>query len=421
MILELTFGNYRLFKNDNVLSFRADKRTKRLLSNSVSVEGASVLKALAVYGANNAGKTNVVAFLEMLKSILEGKSDIVCNSDLFGDDGPTSFSIVFDNQDGKGWLRYEGSYDSKDKRFLYERLSSIRYYRTSTRAKVIFERDFSAKRLVVLAGDKSSFLDILPSSRPFLSTIAVDKGPFSALKDWKESLKRCADFIVPIRLYNIPLEHTIGYLKSRDPAKCGFIKSFIKAADISVDDIGYGEAPPPNMTIQAIQEGTLSPFEGQIDAFKVMTSYGTHDVPSLLYDSSGTKKIEALASYVYDAVTEGKLLVIDELDNGLHYNLVRAIVSLFNSLANTRGQILFTGHDLLLIEVKNLLRKEQVYFLFREKNVANLTCLSSFKANAQHVREGSSFIKRYARGNFGKAPSPSFVKELLPFLEKKEA
>ena len=79
MILELTFNNYRLFKNANTLSFKADKRTRHLLSNSTPIDGVNVLKALAIYGSNNSGKTNIVSLFEMMKSILASDNNIVCN------------------------------------------------------------------------------------------------------------------------------------------------------------------------------------------------------------------------------------------------------------------------------------------------------------------------------------------------------
>ncbi len=419
MILEVTFNNYRLFKGTNSLYFKADKRTRHLLSNSVSLDGTNVLKALAIYGSNNSGKTNIVSLLQMIKSILSSQGNIVCNRDIFGDQGPTSFSIVFDNDDGKGWLKYEGIYDSSRKEFLFEKLSNIRFYRTSTGEKTVFERCIPERRLIVLRNDMSEFLDVLPRDRPFMSTVEVNSGSFSALKEWKDSLARCADFIVPIRMYNIPIGHTIEFLKSKDPDKCRFVKSFVKAADISVTDFDYVENAVFMNSEEQVNEAALSMIEAMVEPYKLMTSYGSQKVPSFFYDSSGTKKIEALASFVYDALTEGKLLVVDELDNGLHYSLTRAITSLFNNLRNTKGQILFTAHDLLLIDSKNLLRKEQIYFVFREKNTANLTPLSAFKANDQHLREGSSLVKRYNHGDFGDVPAPSFVKELLMVLEKK--
>ena len=95
-----------------------------------------------------------------------------------------------------------------------------------------------------------------------------------------------------------------------------------------------------------------------LDQLKLFTKYHGNSVPSILFDSTGAKKMEAIASYVYETITEDKTLIIDELDNGLHFKLSRAILATFNSFANEKGQLLFTAHDLELISCKHMMRKE---------------------------------------------------------------
>ena len=417
MILEITFNNFRLFKNESKISYRADRRTRYLLSNSLEIDGASMLKAISLYGGNNSGKTNVFSFFKILKAVLRSETSFACNRYMFGDGETTDASITFNNMDGLGWLKYEFSYNSKEKTFPYEKLSRVNYYKTSTSMHVVFERSREEKRLAVpgLGEDLSTYLDVLPFDKPFLATVEVNDGFFSSMKKWKDALKRCSDFIEPIELYNIPLGHTIEFLKSGDEKKIDFVRSFVKAADLSITDIGYQDDLMLN-TNGEIGEEALSKLKNAIEPLKVMTSYGQTKVPSLFFDSSGTKKIEAIASYVYDALTEGRLLVIDELDNGLHYSLTRAIVSLFNSMANKRGQLFFTAHDLMLIDCKNLFRKDQIYFVFREGMSATLLSIGNFKANSANVREGKSLVKRYNHGDFGYVPSPALVRNLISIL-----
>ncbi len=128
--------------------------------------------------------------------------------------------------------------------------------------------------------------------------------------------------------------------------------------------------------------------------------------------------MEALAAYIYNAIKEGKTLVVDELDNGLHFRLTRAIVGAFNNLANTKGQMIFTAHDLMLIDYKMLLRKDQIYFLERNGNEASVFCLKDATVSEGGPREGSDLIKRYNSGEFGTLPDPNFIKELLDVREK---
>ena len=79
MILELKFNNYKMFKNENVLSFSADTRIKRLGSNYFNVLNRNVLKTISLYGQNNIGKSNVLTLLKLIKSLMLGVEHIVFN------------------------------------------------------------------------------------------------------------------------------------------------------------------------------------------------------------------------------------------------------------------------------------------------------------------------------------------------------
>ncbi len=116
-----------------------------------------------------------------------------------------------------------------------------------------------------------------------------------------------------------------------------FVLEFIKHADLSIQDFFYNEkAVFKGENNEPINEEVLNKID-IIDQFKLFTKYEEKAVPSILFDSTGTKRIEAVASYVYEAIINGKTLIIDELDNGLHFKLSRAILAAFNSFANTKG------------------------------------------------------------------------------------
>lgn len=416
MILEVKFNSFRIFKDNSLLSFKADKRTKHLLANTIDVDNVATLKALALYGPNNSGKSNIISLFKILKNILSGNVNFVCNRKVFNDSQTTNISIIYNNLDNKGWLEYEFTYDSFKKIFLAEKLSQVTYYTTGAPFKsAIFIKDIAANKLEIFGNDQSMFLQILPSDKPFLYTINVSDGKFSNLKDWKLSLAKCAKSIEIVSMYNIPIKKTIDSLKGQETKKINFIKSFVKAADVSIEDFGYlGDSSVADIDAN-ISEKALLDYKNSIDVFKLATKYNDRFLPSLLFDSSGTKKIEAIAAYIYESIVEGKILIVDELDNGLHYSLTRAIVSIFNNMINTKGQIFFTAHDLVLIDSNNLMRKEQIYFLTRKKDVTKLTSLRSITAS-DGLREGDSLLKRYNHGDFGALPLPSFTKELINVL-----
>ena len=419
MISEITFNNYRLFKKETSISLVADSRTKKMLSNSVNLDDKRVLKTLAIYGPNNSGKSLIFHLFELFKAVLLGKDDIDCNRPFFGDKPVSSFSITFNNNDGNGWLRYEFSYDSIDKRFIKEKLVSIKYYSAgSPNEKNIFEKDSDSKIFNIFDEDNKELLSVIPSRHPILYSLELKDGKFSSLSVWQQEFIKLANSIELVQMYNIPIGNTIEALKGNDVKKKNFITAFVKDADVSIKDFDYRKEIHIVKDGQEIDEKALSGYEKLIDTLHLETTYDQNKVPSLYFDSSGTKKMEALAAYIYDAIKEGKTLVVDELDNGLHFRLTRAIVGAFNNLANTKGQMIFTAHDLMLIDCKMLLRKDQIYFLERKGNEASVFCLKDATVSEGGPREGSDLIKRYNSGEFGTLPDPSFIEELLDVREK---
>ena len=418
MILEIGINNYKLFKNDNYFSFKADKRTKYLLSNSIDLDNIATLKALAIYGPNNSGKTKIIDLFKNIKKVLNGEDRLIFNNKIFDNSLETSIYIIYNNLDNNGWIKYEWSYDSDKKIFNKEKLAKITYYLNGAPFEnIIFEKNIKEMKLLINNNNQSQLLSILPNNKPFLHSINVDGKEFNNLKMWKESLLTCSNNIEILTMFNIPIQKTIDSLKSNDEKKHQFINSFVRAADLSINNFEYSKDTLIN-TSELIDEKVLNDYENNIDSFKLITTYGDKKVPSLFFDSSGTKKIEAIASYIYEAITLGKLLIVDELDNGLHFTLTRAIVSVFNNMVNVKGQIIFTAHDLLLIDCKNLLRKDQIYFITRNEDSSNIMSLKTLTANVDGLREGDSLLKRYNHGDFGKIPLPNFVKEIIKILNK---
>ena len=73
MLINFKFGNFRSFRAEAELSFVAhtpDRRLKTALLPS-GLEGVLLLPVVAIYGANAAGKTNVLLALDYFKNAVE--------------------------------------------------------------------------------------------------------------------------------------------------------------------------------------------------------------------------------------------------------------------------------------------------------------------------------------------------------------
>ena len=126
------------------------------------------------------------------------------------------------------------------------------------------------------------------------------------------------------------------------------------------------------------QENSLSAAAPLMEMLHLTSVYNGVKVPGILFDSTGTKKIAALASYVIDALENNRILVIDELDNSLHFKLTRGILALFNNELNEKAQLIATVHDISLLDCKTLFRKEQIWFACKDKEHAHLYSIAEF-------------------------------------------
>ena len=122
--------------------------------------------------------------------------------------------------------------------------------------------------------------------------------------------------------------------------------------------------------------------------------------------SLGTKTLIAVSKFVDDALTNGKVLFVDELDTALHPHLVRHLVRLFNNPETNpkKSQLVFTSHAHYLMDGE-LLTRDQIWFIGREKGLASdLYSLSDFK---EVKRRKATFYNEYMYGIFGAVPNVS--------------
>ena len=118
-------------------------------------------------------------------------------------------------------------------------------------------------------------------------------------------------------------------------------------------------------------------------------------------ESAGTLRLLVLLKPIFEALDNGFLVVIDELDASLHTYLAEQIVALFNSKkTNPKGaQLIATTHDTNLL-CADYLRRDQVWFVEKDRNGAS----TLYPLTDIRTRAADNLEKGYLQGRFGAVP-----------------
>ena len=415
MLLSLKVNNCLVYNSEVEFSMRANMHYKRFPNNVAKYGSVNILKTAVLIGPNNSGKTNFINILTMLKYLMLGQN-VTIENNLFSDNPIVEIGLSFYENNGE--YLFEIKYDVSKKEYIYERFSQInRDKHNNVKIEDLLIRDNANKEY--LSVDKGLDLAMKVASKNSILIYLVDTEDFPCLKHIKDTIISFASRIDIVDMNNIPIKKTINMLKKSDRAQQK-IANFVINADLSLEDFRYLNDEEFKKALKRKEDEDVKPQENALNSSAPLTEmlhlasvYKGVMVPSLIFDSTGTKKMATLASYVIDALENGRILIIDELDNSLHFRLTRAIIALFNNELNTNAQLIATVHDVSLLDCQTLFRKEQIWFTFKDKENAYLYSLSEFTAEKDGVRDTSDLIEKYRKGIFGALPEPDLFQSLL--------
>lgn len=404
MITNLKFNNCFAFNKEIEMDLLADRRIKKFPSNLYKLSKFSVLKSAVIYGPNNTGKTCLINCVKAIKNTLLNQH-VYLRSNIFNKNDICEQSISF--LYNKKIYTYEYKFNSIKRLYLYEKLSKKnidKYF--NEKEELIYIKDtineiYKCPKDIEL----EKILSITSNDNILIYTVKSEK--FFLLQKIKEILTSIANSIEIIDMNNIPNEKTIEMLKSNNN-ETKKIVNFIKKADLYLDDYRYVESPASKF----VDNKYLA------EQMKLISVYKGHQVPSILFDSLGTKKFASIASYIIDAIENGKTLFIDELDSSLHFKITRAIFSMFNNDSNVSAQLIATLHDVSLLDCKKMFRKEQIWFTDRDDKETKLYSLKIFNYEDKGIRETTDIREKYSKGVFGALPDPNLVSALLEDFNK---
>ena len=411
MLIELRAKNCFSFSDEIRFSTKADMRNKKFSSNVHTENNFNILKTVGIYGPNNAGKTCLVKCIRSAMNILLNQKPRIMPN-IFQESTICQLGITF-LEEGREFS-YDFWYDDKKEEYPYEKFAEI------TRDQYGNEKETVWLLKDIINGNcqygDEDLLKMMPLiSQSNLLFYLVDSSKFQQLAEMKRIVTKFASRIDIVNMNNIPLKRTINLMKNQNDLQRKVVE-FIKNSDLYMDDFEYVDIDKIRVKMDSDEEKpeekALDIPEQIMDQIRLVSVYRGVAVPSVLFDSTGTKKIAALASYIIEGIEQGRILVVDELDSSIHFKLTRAIVAMFNNELNTNAQMIFTVHDINLMDCKKMFRKEQIWFVHKNDTGIYVYSLAEFTAQ-QGVRDTTDIMEKYRKGVLGALPDPELIRSLL--------
>ncbi len=433
IIQEFSFGNFRSFKELQTLNLSAAKiKSKYDHIDETNVitkdryKDYSFLKTKAVYGANSSGKSNItkslVAFIRIIKHSV--KDDDVLNLiqpfrfSTETENAPSFFQLIFWIDD----VRYRYGFEADEKEIQSEWLFAkpnqreLPYFiRENQKIIEIDKTNFSeGDKLMNLFDDESSNNEIFRNNSLFLSSISsLGFGKLSKL-----IVNNIASIFVINGLGHQGLYQYAGNSLNNDTIK-DYILNFLKYGDTGIQDIATIELNSEDLPVDLDEEtkneikenkprvliSTRQKFDSELNFSENIV------LPFRMIESEGTLKLFELSPFIYEAIKQGRPLIIDEFDARFHPLLTKKIIELFNSKENSESQLIFMTHDTNLLSADSL-RRDQIEFVEKDKyGASHLYSLVQFKG----IRNNASFEKDYIQGKYGAIPFLGDFNKLFNF------
>jgi len=434
MLVEFTVQNYASFNSSQTLSMLASSSTKESLNeeNTFSINKFGIdrlVKSAAVFGANASGKSNLVSSLNTLKQIVldsltTAESDnlelvipFLIKDDVF--DKPSEFEVSFFH---KGHLyRYGISIvkDKIDEEWLYwtkTARETLLFQRTGQKIK-INQRSFSEAKDFIKEKNEEFYLEKTRENVPFISVLAQFNG---------EKSRNVIDWFLELNIISGINERgfrnfTINLLDNNPSFRIWAldILSSLQIQDINIIEVETDDPIKVNNKDSELNDAIskvnslIRKKKSKVKKIEIVkkseNSEEEYTIP-LTLESEGTRKLLYLLGPIFDVISNGEVLLIDEFDNKFHSLLSKFILKLYHKENKSKSQLIITCHDTNLL-TKDLLRRDQIWFV--EKNLKHESELYSLLEYKEHyTRKDGTYSKDYLDGKYGAIPLFKSLNEL---------
>lgn len=413
MLIEFRASNFRSIQGELVLSMVATSDKQFIDTNTVKTELRGIdrlLRAVAIFGANGSGKSNILLALESMQHLVAASAarfspgqQLPYQPFALGESPCefTEYELTFIH-DG---VRHQYGFKHDQARIVEEWLLVY----VSSKPQTWFFRTFdhgtqkyAYRNSDFLKGKKELWQEATRENALFLSTAAqLNSEQLLPIFRWITE-----DIVILAGGHSLSAESTLEKLQS--PEEHQLILNLLSAADFGICEVDVTQRKVKAHGIEIRGDGTATfsteDKDEKTPIFSHRTASGAITKFPLEQESLGTQRFFLFAGPLIDILRRGKVLVVDELDNSMHTLLCRRIIELFqvDGIGGRAAQLVFTTHDTSLLDAYGLLRRDQVWLAKKSSSGQNseLVPLTDYMP-----RKGEALERGYISGRYGGTPT----------------
>lgn len=360
----------------------------------------TLLRGAALYGPNSSGKSNLLKAIQFMTMFVTNSAKGTAGNEELPDNRfklststakkPSFFKMEFVHK--SQIYIYEFEFDNKE--IITEQLVLKR--------KVTEVKVFSRKKNKIEIDDKyksgNKAIEYTRHNALFLSTASLLN------VDWAMDLMEAFN---KFRFLHIRVPHNMALAGLTNNI---FDNQYRKQIDrlLLGSNLGFNKVTEEVINIQPETSDSRKTQSIFFSESKIKLVFTLHDqldekgeiksqvAFSLDEESDGTKKYFSMIGPIVEALAEGVVLIVDEFTSHLHPILAEHLIKLFhNSKINKgNGQLVIATHNTYLLN-EELYRKDQIYFIEKDKFFSTKLKRLSDPEIYKEVRQETNFEKRY--------------------------
>lgn len=440
MLLRFVIQNLASFKNAVEFNCFPSSKSHSHENHKIECGHATILRLSAIYGANGAGKSNLLESLQLLKGMVESEGLTHFSfSELpafkFDEEclvSPSGMAVEFFVDGNVFYYHIEFNTQSVvvEELFLSKKTKDIKLFVRDD--KGIFINDDYMDN-----ASSEQFLDALNRLvRPdmfllsFLGKYYPKEMPLaSSAYNW---FARALEIITPATIAGF-----VPHLLDKNPdfeklvnetipqMKTGISKLSVKKEVVSEDEIKGSQElqqiakrakAQPDMPLARIdsQNGDTVNYVFENDSLYKKTLVSIHLKPdgtevemTMGSESDGTRRLIEYMPLFYAVTKQGGVYIVDEIERSMHPILIKDIMQKLSESNTAKGQLIFTTHESGLLD-QNIFRPDEIWFAQKDSEQATqLYPLSDY-----NIHKTANIENGYLIGRYGGIPFLSNLKDL---------